>query len=315
MRSEDKTRIIQGDKMDEKKNNIRLVRTGGRKVAKNTTEYDNTSDSAHTYATDMQSTDRKKELEKRVRYQKRQKAQRLKMQRRRALVIFILVALLVVVLLFMTPIFNIRSVSVEGNSIVTAEQFQEKLKPLIGENLFRTGEGKIEDTLKSIPFIESVDVQKKMFPPSVKVVVTEYVPAALITVGDKSMLVNSQLRVLADNDEQAGLVPYVTGLNVQSCEVGGILKSDSEEKDEIAITALKTFEITGILDEVIDINISDTSNIMINYDNRINVKCGSKLNLDRKLRLFKESVKSSSLTENSRGTMDLSESGKAVYTP
>ena len=158
-------------------------------------------------------------------------------------------------------------------------------------------------------------VQKKMFPPSVKVVVTEYVPAALITVGDKSMLVNSQLRVLADNDEQAGLVPYVTGLNVQSCEVGGILKSDSEEKDEIAITALKTFEITGILDEVIDINISDTSNIMINYDNRINVKCGSKLNLDRKLRLFKESVKSSSLTENSRGTMDLSESGKSVYTP
>ena len=52
--------------MDEKKNNIRLVRTGGRKVAKNTTEYDNTSDSAHTYATDMQRNDRKKELEKRV---------------------------------------------------------------------------------------------------------------------------------------------------------------------------------------------------------------------------------------------------------
>ena len=42
---------------------------------------------------------------------------------------------LVSVLLFMTPIFNIRSVSVEGNVLVTAEQFQEKLKPLVGQNL------------------------------------------------------------------------------------------------------------------------------------------------------------------------------------
>ena len=40
MRSENQTRIIQGDSMDENNRNIRVVKTGGRKVTKTTTEYD-----------------------------------------------------------------------------------------------------------------------------------------------------------------------------------------------------------------------------------------------------------------------------------
>ena len=103
--------------MDEKKSNIRLVKTGGRKVTKTTTEYD--GDSTDTKKSVRRQPDgttpvRKKttsELEKKVRYQKQQKAKRLKIQRRRALIVFILAVILVAVLLFMTPIFNIRSVS------------------------------------------------------------------------------------------------------------------------------------------------------------------------------------------------------------
>lgn len=34
MRSENQTRIIQGDSMDENNRNIRVVKTGGRKVTK-----------------------------------------------------------------------------------------------------------------------------------------------------------------------------------------------------------------------------------------------------------------------------------------
>ena len=39
------------------------------------------------------------------------------------------------------------------------------------------------------------------------------------------------------------------------------------------------------------------------------------MNPERKIRLFRETVMSNSLTENACGTMDLSESGKAIYTP
>ena len=307
--------------MDEKKSNIRLVRTGGRKVTKTTTEYDWDSldkgtsvrkrpDSA-TPARERGSS----ELAKKVRYQKQQKAKRLKIQRRRALIVFILAVILVIVLLFMTPIFNIRSVSVEGNRLVTAEQFQEKLKPLVGENLLRTGGGKIRKTLKTIPYIDTVEVQKKLFPPSVKVVVTEYVPAAIVRAEGNSLLVNSDLRVLTDSGEQVEPVPTVTGFNVSSYKMGEVLKTDDNEKKEIVMTALSTLEATGLLDKVIEINVNDIADITMNYDNRITVKCGTQLDLERKLRLFRETVISNSLAENARGTMDLSEPGKAVYTP
>ncbi|MGN0106133.1 MAG: cell division protein FtsQ/DivIB [Hominilimicola sp.] len=307
--------------MDEKKSNIRLVRTGGRKVTKTTTEYDWNSLDERTSARQQSSGAapvRKRgssELEKKVRYQKQQKAKRLKIQRRRALIVFILTVILVMVLLFMTPIFNIRSVSVEGNRLVSAEQFQEKLKPLVGENLLRTGSGKIRKTLKTIPYIDTVEVQKKLFPPSVKVTVTEYVPAAVIRTEGSSLLVNSELRVLTDSGEQSEPVPTVTGFGVSSYKTGEILKTDDSDKKEIIMMALSTLEATGLIDKVIEINVNDIADVTMNYDNRITVKCGTQLDLERKLRLFRETVTSNSLAENARGTMDLSEPGRAVYTP
>ena len=271
--------------MDENNRNIRVVKTGGRKVTKTTTEYDWSRLEKRTLKEHKDVPERSvrrepTQLERKIRYQKKQKQQRLKIQRRRALLGFILAVVLVSVLLFMTPIFNIRSVSVEGNVLVTAEQFQEKLKPLVGQNLFRSGRRKIRNTLKTIPYIDTVDVQKRLFPPSVKVTVTEYTPSAYIKIDGKTLLVNSELRVLTDTGNNGETLPTVTGLTVTD-----------------------------------EINVTDVTDITMNYDNRITVQCGTQLDLERKIRLFRETVMSNSLTENARGTMDLSESGKAIYTP
>lgn len=306
--------------MDENNRNIRVVKTGGRKVTKTTTEYDwsrleNRTPKEQTNVPKKSVRREPTQLERKIRYQKQQKQQRLKIQRRRALIGFILAVVLVSVLLFMTPIFNIRSVSVEGNVLVTAEQFQEKLKPLVGQNLFRSGGRKIRNTLKTIPYINTVDVQKRLFPPSVKVTVTEYTPSAHIKIDGKTLLVNSELRVLTDTGDSGETVPTVTGLAVTDYKLGEILKTDENEKFDIIKTSLSTLEATGILDKVIEINVSDIANITMNYDNRITVQCGTQLDLERKIRLFRETVMSNSLAENARGTMDLSESGKAIYTP
>jgi len=302
--------------MDEKKSNIRLVKTGGRRVTKKTTEYDwNGLDKRTENGTDKPKKKRTADLERRVRYQKKQKELRLKRQRRKALAILILSVVLVNVLLFLTPIFNIRSVTVEGNRLVSAEQFQEILKPLVGENIFRSGSGKIRKSLKAISYIDTVEVEKKVFPPSVNVKVTEYVPAGIMKAEGSILLVNSELRVLADSGEMPVPVPVITGFSVKSFEKGEILKTDDSEKKEVLSVMLSTIGATGIMDKIIEINVNDISDIKMNYDDRIEVFCGSTLDMGRKIRLFKETVTSNSLAENARGTMDLSEVGKAVYTP
>lgn len=303
--------------MNEKKSNIRLVKTGGRRVTKTTTEYDwNGLDKRTENSTsDKPKKKRTADLERRVRYQKKQKALRLKRQRRRALAILIVSVIAVNALLFLTPIFNIRSVTVEGNRLVSAEQFQEILKPLVGENLFRSGSGKIRKSLKSIAYISTVEVEKKIFPPSVNVKVTEHTPAGIMKAEDAILLVNSELRVLSDAGEMPEPVPVITGFSVKSFEKGEILKTDDSEKKDVLTVMLATVQATGIIDKVIEINVNDVSDIRMNYDDRIDVLCGSTLDMGRKIRLFKETVTSNSLAENARGTMDLSEVGKAVYTP
>ena len=255
------------------------------------------------------------QLERKIRYQKKQKQQRLKIQRRRALLICFGGDSCKRALLFMTPIFNIRSVSVEGNVLVTAEQFQEKLKTACRSKIFPQRQTKIRNTLKTIPYIDTVDVQKRLFPPSVKVTVTEYTPSAYIKIDGKTLLVNSELRVLTDTGNNGETLPTVTGLTVTDYKLGEILKTDENEKFDITKISLSTLEATGILDKVIEINVTDVTDITMNYDNRITVQCGTQLDLERKIRLFRETVMSNSLTENARGTMDLSESGKAIYTP
>lgn len=300
--------------MSDNKSNIRLVKTGSRRVTKNTTEYDwDSFDRKSHSASDSGSERRVSELEKRIRYQKHQKQQRLKVQRIRAAVILALTVIIISVLLFLTPIFNIKTVTVEGNNLVTAEQFQEKLKPLIGENLFRTGSGKIRKTLKTIPYINTVDVQKKIFPPSVKVTVTEYVPAGIIRTEGKNLLVSAQMIVLSDAGDSPVPVPVVTGYTVKDYKLSETVKSDETEKTEILQEMLATLESTGIIDKFVEINVNDVSNITMNYDNRITVVCGTSLDLERKLRLFKETLVSGSLDDNVKGTMDLTESKKAIF--
>ena len=256
MRSENQTRIIQGDSMDENNRNIRVVKTGGRKVTKTTTEYDWSRLEKRTLKEHKDVPERSvrrepTQLERKIRYQKKQKQQRLK----------------------------------------------------------------IRNTLKTIPYIDTVDVQKRLFPPSVKVTVTEYTPSAYIKIDGKTLLVNSELRVLTDTGNNGETLPTVTGLTVTDYKLGEILKTDENEKFDITKISLSTLEATGILDKVIEINVTDVTDITMNYDNRITVQCGTQLDLERKIRLFRETVMSNSLTENARGTMDLSESGKAIYTP
>ena len=304
--------------MDEKKNNIRLVKTGSRRVTKTTTEYDwNSLDRKMKNEQASRQNQRTKsagavELEQKVRYQKQQKQKRLKMKRQRMLLVLILTVALVLVLLFLTPVFNIRSVSVDGNRIVTAEQFQEKLSPLVGENLFRTGGGKIRRTLKEIPYIDTVETQKKLFPPSVMVNVTEYMPAGLIRTDGRSLIVNRDLHVLSDEGEPYP-VPVLTGLGISGYELGGVLKTDNSEKEQILSTALGTLESVGLIDKVMEINVSDIANVTMNYEDRLTVNCGTQLDLEHKLRLLKETI--ARLEENTRGTIDLSEPGRAVHIP
>lgn len=249
-------------------------------------------------------------------YRNRRKKQHLKMMRIRAAVIFVLAVAVVSALLFITPLFNIRSVSVSGNNMVTLDQINGSIGDIVGQNLFSTWNSTIEKRLKEIAYIDEVEVSRAIIPPTVYVNIKECETAAYFELNGKQVILNPELKVLDDsNSFSLSNVPLVRGIEVEEYSVGKRLTLSNTEQQEALAIFLRTMYNTGQLNGILYVDFSTITDIKFNYNGMIDVSCGSVLELDKKLRMFKAVMTSGSLKENSRGTIDLSDPERAVYTP
>ncbi len=253
------------------------------------------------------------QMEEKIRYSKQQKQKRIAAQRRRAFIALILCVIIVIVLMFMTPIFNIREIAVNGNEIVKLEEIDEQIGDLVGENLFKTSAGNIRKRLKVIPYIDMVTVTKRLIRPRLNVTVTECIPAAYVGIDGDTRVIDASLKILGDEGTfNVESLPNVIGAGINGGKFGDIVTGESQEKLDILKICLTAMQRTGILDKVKNIDITDITDIRFEYDGRIDVRCGTQLDLNRKIRLFKETVSNNNLSDETHGTMDLSITGQAV---
>ena len=225
-------------------------------------------------------------------------------------------AVVAVALLLMSPVCDIQEIHVEGNHIVTMQSISGKIGDFVGTNLFRVNTGEMRDRLLQLPQISDVSISKDYFPPSVTVTVEEAVPAAYIMSGNRRIVINSELKVIDDSgifdtDE----LPNISGISLPEYKLNAVISTDIGEKEKILSELLKALEKTGVLYKTTYVNIDDLADIRFNFDNRLEVICGSAVELERKIRMFAETLNSSALSATARGTMDLSVTGQAVYTP
>ncbi len=254
------------------------------------------------------------DAERRRRIERARKQERLRKQRYRAAAGIIAAAAAAVILMFMTPIFDIREIRVEGNNVVEIKAIEAKIGDYVGANLFSASKRKIRNKMLEISQVDDAEIDKKLFPPSLVITVNETKPAAYMLSGNTIIVVNSELKIIDDaNSYDTDKLPSVSGISISSYKLNEPLKSDSEEKEEILRDLLGALEDCGLLEKTTYISIDDLTNIKFTYDNRIEVMCGSQLELDRKIRMFREAMNSSTMDDNSIGTMDLSVPGHAVY--
>ena len=249
-------------------------------------------------------------------YLREQKKERMRIMRTRAVLIVLTVIVLAALLMFMTPIFNISRITVQGNQEVAAEDVNARLADIKGMNLFSASEADVAGRLKDIAYIDSVSVAKYLIPPTLKVTVNEYNPSGVLILNGREVIVDDNMRIVSDSGAISSEgVPEIRGLDIKKYTVGETLVSEDPEKDEIVNICMQVMNQVGMLDKTDYIDVSDKTNITFGYDDRMDAFCGTKLDLERKIRMFYVAVTSNNLAENARGTMDLTTSGKAIYTP
>ncbi len=256
------------------------------------------------------------EADKHRRIEKKRKAERVRKEQLKKISVFGIALLALIALIFMTPLFNIREIRLNGNDNVSKEIINTKVGDLVGANLFGTSASNVKERMSQIPQISNVEVKKAIFPARLELTITERRPAGYVLSGDDTLVLDSDLKIIGDASVfDCDHLPSISGISVSTYEMNKELEIKSSEKKEILKELLKAFEFVGITESVKYVSIDDITSITFNYDNRLDVICGSHLQLDRKIRMFAESIRTSTFDENSIGTIDLSVPGTAVYNP
>ncbi len=113
-----------------------------------------------------------------------------------------------------SPRFAITSIEVSGETHLSEEQIRAQLPVKIGDNVFATNLGRVADSLRTTPWIASVDVHR-VLPHTLVVEVTEHAPVAVVELGELYLVDASGhpfKRAQLETGEGAKL-PVITGID------------------------------------------------------------------------------------------------------
>ena len=216
--------------------------------------------------------------------------------------VFILAA---AVYLCLTMLFNVDRVKIEGNTLYEEMDLIKTSGIEKGENLFEVDTAYAEDKLYSVySYIEEVEV-KRSFPNSVTIKIVEAVPFSVVEEADGYTLVSTGGKVLERGLEE---VPYGM-LSVRGISTVTNSEDNTKRKD-LMMRIIGTMQELNMKDYVF-LDLTDTLEITMIYDNRVRVKLGNELELEYKLQ-FVDSVISEKLPKVGYQLVDASVPGKIM---
>lgn len=216
----------------------------------------------------------------------------------------IIFASVIILILCMTCFFNYSAanVKINGVTLYTKEQIMVVGGISNKGNLLRTDTSLIEDRLVShLVYIDSVEVKKK-FPSGLEINVTEAEKAADILFNGKYYVLSRSGKLLeCGNEKRTKNIPLVKGVELKSVNPGNKLEASDVMKTKILNHLIELTNELGYKN-ITEIDLSDRTNITLNYDNRINIYIGSSVDMDYKLKYIK-AVIDDRLSDKYRGTL------------
>lgn len=220
--------------------------------------------------------------------------------------------LVVGVILSLTVLFKTEKINVIGDVYYEREQIIGFSNVAEGQNIFiGTKNSTPGEIVKKLPYVESAQVDFEV-PDTININVKNAVPTYAIKDGDGYLIVSSKGRILDNaNYITEDLIELKCGeLNTKT--KGDYINFGDESVSDILHSVAKSFaaysdgKITGF-------DISNLSNIIINYDNRIDINIGLPDDIEYKIKtaftIINEKLDPNK-TENVAGTLDVSTCNK-----
>jgi cell division protein FtsQ len=217
--------------------------------------------------------------------------------------------------------FKITEYTVEGATVYTTEQVFENSGLTIGDNLFISDIKSVANRLETnLPYIGKVEIRRIM-PGTVCFTVSETTAICAMVEGNGFVLLNKDGKVLEQKmEEPTDGLPILECLPSQNAKIGYTVEIAKQENAlgsplEIYKDLLAAIDSSGMTDITL-IDISDTTDVWLTYQERIKMHIGTPKMLESRLVFAAELLKSEDEKyPGQKGELDLTILKTAVMKP
>ncbi len=193
------------------------------------------------------------------------------------------VVLIVGAVLCLTVLFKTETITVEGNKYYSEEQIVSFSGVEMQENIFIAAlTGTPDKITESLSYIEDAKINFSV-PDTVIIKITNAVPAYVIKNGSNYLLVSTKGRILEEIAENKDKLPELKCDKLKSTKVGDYVSFNDENVPEILEEISESIRKNKV-EKIVGFDVSDTSQITLDYDHRITIKIGLPEDIDYKIR-------------------------------
>ena len=204
--------------------------------------------------------------------------------RRIALYSSIFAAVLIIgVILSLTVLFKTEKIEVVGDKYYDEKQIIAFSGVEYQENIFMGAMYNTSDKIvKNLSYIESASVSFNI-PDTITITVVDATPSYVIPNGNGYLLVSSKGRILEEISENKDKLPELTCGDIKTTEVGQYVSFSDANVPDILEDVSQSL-INNKVKNITGFDVTDTANIKLVYDGRIDINIGLPDDIDYKIR-------------------------------
>lgn len=232
----------------------------------------------------------KKQINSNITPEQQEKIIKKRNRNKRIIKISLLFILFIIVILcaMFSPLFNIKTIEVNGNKIVTKNEIISLSKIQIEENSFKLSKGKIKKQVKENAYIQDVKITRKL-PSTILIEVEEREPAYLLEYASSYVVIDKQGYMLEIKTEKIEL-PIIQGEVTETSNfvVGNRLCTEDLERLGVISKIAELAKVNDIYTIITGIDISNKENIKLIFETEEKVAyLGDSTNMNTKILMIK----------------------------
>lgn len=187
-----------------------------------------------------------------------------------------------------SPLFDLRSIEVEGNRTVSSEKVVSLSQIVLGENYFVISKDKVEKNLEQYPFIETATMKKKL-PNCIVITIVERPAVGYIVTSNGYIQVSADGRMLAIQQRLDDYnLPVISGIELNDLPtLGGVIEND---KFKQALKVISSCD-EELLHNIAELNVSQEHYILAYTNQKIEVRLGDMDDIESRLNDLNDIIK------------------------